>query len=289
MKHIALSANSNPLNADQRKNTNQLIALLENQGIKTTCSKFIFESSPDSISNAKDKAFELHQFFESPNISAIFDISGGDAANLILKYLNWEIIAANPKPFFGISDNSVLLNALYVKANIPTYHFALSNLVHMQNPSDFLDQIRNFEMRHISLNLEYIQPGHFSGPIVGGNIRSFLKLAGTEYFPALSKKILFLESLGGNAHRIASYFQQISMLSDFEELSGIIFGTFTQVQSETTHHDFLNYLRSLSSGLSIPIAHTSMVGHGIDARILPFGKQIDIVDLADTETGMNAI
>jgi muramoyltetrapeptide carboxypeptidase len=118
MKHIALSAISNPLNADQRKNTNQLIALLENQGIKTTCSKFIFESSPDSISNAKDKAFELHQFFESPNISAIFDISGGDAANLILKYLKWEIIAANPKPFFGISDNSVCRVILVARLSV---------------------------------------------------------------------------------------------------------------------------------------------------------------------------
>jgi muramoyltetrapeptide carboxypeptidase len=289
IRTIALSVNSNPLNPDRWDSVHQLTEYLKNQGITAICSKYIFESSQDSIAIAKGKAAEFQEFFKSPDIDAIFDISGGDAANLILDYIDWHIIAENPKPFFGISDNSVLLNALTVKANTPTFHYAISNLTGVQNPSGFLDQIQYCETRNISLDLESIQPGQFSASIVGGNIRCFLKLAGTEYFPSFKNKILFLESLGGNTHRIASYFRQISMLSDFNQLSGIIFGTFTQLQSEMKHEDFLRFLRRLTRGLTIPIAYTNMVGHGMDSKILPFGKQVDIVNSAATETGINAI
>ncbi len=52
-------------------------------------------------------------FFTDDSIAAIFDISGGNSANQILPYLDYTVIREHPKPFVGMSDVSVILNAIY--------------------------------------------------------------------------------------------------------------------------------------------------------------------------------
>lgn len=49
--------------------------------------------------NPQERAAELNQLFKNTEISAIFDISGGDSANQILEYIDYESIRMNPKPF----------------------------------------------------------------------------------------------------------------------------------------------------------------------------------------------
>ena len=54
-------------------------------------------------------------FYQDREIQMIFDISGGDIANEILPYLDFEVIAENPKPFWGYSDLTTIMNAIYAK------------------------------------------------------------------------------------------------------------------------------------------------------------------------------
>ena len=53
-----------------------------------------------------------------------------------------------------------------------------------------------------NINYKFIQQDKMHGIVVGGNIRCFLKLAGTEYMPDMENKILFLESLNGDVAKI---------------------------------------------------------------------------------------
>ena len=61
------------------------------------------------------------------------------------------------------------------------------------------------------------------GILAGGNLRCFLKLAGTPYFPDLTGKILFLESLGGGPELLASLLSQLGQLGVFQKISGLLF------------------------------------------------------------------
>ena len=67
------------------------------------------------------------------------------------------------------------------------------------------------------------------GILLGGNLRCFLKLAGTPYFPDLDGKLLFLESLGGGPELIASLLAQLSQLGVFQKIAGLLLGTFTEL------------------------------------------------------------
>lgn len=57
----------------------------------------------------RDRAADLHAAFADPEIKAVISSIGGDDQITVLPHLDRELIAANPKPFFGYSDCTNLL------------------------------------------------------------------------------------------------------------------------------------------------------------------------------------
>src|SRR5688572_3127572 len=67
------------------------------------------------------RAADLHAAFADPEITAVLSSVGGDDQITVLPHLDDELIKANPKPFFGYSDNTNLLAHLW-NLGIVGYH-----------------------------------------------------------------------------------------------------------------------------------------------------------------------
>ncbi len=65
------------------------------------------------ISPPEARAADVNAAFADPDIKAIVASIGGEDQIKILKHLDADVIAANPKPFFGVSDNTNLHNYLW--------------------------------------------------------------------------------------------------------------------------------------------------------------------------------
>lgn len=74
-------------------------------------------------SSAEDRAADLHAAFTDPDIKAITTSIGGSDQITVLPHLDGELIRANPKPFFGFSDNTNLLMYL-ANLGLVAYHGA---------------------------------------------------------------------------------------------------------------------------------------------------------------------
>lgn len=74
-------------------------------------------------STTEERAADIHAAFADPTIKAVMATIGGDDQITVLPYLDRELIRANPKPFFGYSDNTNLLAFLY-NLGIVAYHGA---------------------------------------------------------------------------------------------------------------------------------------------------------------------
>ena len=120
---------------------------------------------------------------------------------------------------------------------------------------------------------KFIQQNKLHGIVVGGNIRCFLKLAGTEYMPNLENKILFLESLNGDVAKIETYLCQLQQIGAFKKISGIILGTFTELDKSTTTVEEL-IKRMISKNL--PLVKTNDIGHGTNSKAIVIGQEIHI-------------
>lgn len=69
----------------------------------------------------QERADDIHAAFADPDVKAVFSTIGGDDQITVLPLLDRELLRANPKPFFGMSDNSNLLAFLY-GVGIVGYH-----------------------------------------------------------------------------------------------------------------------------------------------------------------------
>ncbi|WP_410789903.1 S66 peptidase family protein [Kribbella sp. C-35] len=72
-------------------------------------------------STPEERAADLHAAWSDPSIRAVFASIGGDDQITVLKHLDPAVFRADPKPFFGYSDNTNLLNFLY-SLGLPAFH-----------------------------------------------------------------------------------------------------------------------------------------------------------------------
>lgn len=236
-------------------------------------SPYIFERGSVESGSAVERAQALMDFYRDDSVKGIFDISGGDIANGILPYLDYEAIAACDKMFWGYSDLTTVINAIYTKTGKPSALYQICNFMY-DHAEEQQENFKNavFRNRETLFQFPYtfLQGTAMKGAVVGGNVRCFLKLAGTPYFPELTDKILVLESLGGTVPQMLTYFSQLQQLGAFKQVRGILLGTFTQMEQEKSMPDVWTLLKKFVDP-ALPVAKTAFVGHGTDSRAVLVG------------------
>lgn len=93
----------------------ELHRILADMGIESVISPFLYARDGVASGTAEERAKAVMDFYLDDTIDAICDISGGDIANGILPYLDYSVIAKMDKQFWGYSDLTTVLNAIYAK------------------------------------------------------------------------------------------------------------------------------------------------------------------------------
>lgn len=270
---VGITACSNPHPVSFRPELAVLQQTLRELGQESVCSPYLFSDEYGLSGSGTDRADALMQLFHDPEIRNIYDISGGDMANEVLIHLNYDEIRESSATFWGYSDLTTVINAIYTRTGKPSVLYQIRNLT---GDDAALQQARfrnEEELFHFSY--DFPQGTSMSGPVVGGNIRCFLKLAGTPYFPDLNGKILLLEALGGRVPQMITYLSQLEQLGAFRTVNGILLGTFTTMERHGYVPDMPTLVRNFT-GPQVPIAKTAEIGHGSDARAIRIGSYYEL-------------
>lgn len=275
---VALVCCSNGQSTASKEKMQKLYETLQQIGLEPVWSDYIYAQDGVFSGNAKERAEALMQFYRAEEIKSIFDISGGDIANEILPYLDFEEVANAGKKFWGYSDLTTILNAIYAKTGQTGVLYQVRNLIY----DDAKRQIHNFtkyvtEQRGdlFEFDYEFVQKKQMNGVVVGGNIRCLLKLAGTEFFPDMSGKILLLEAYGGEVPQMVTYLSQLKLMGVFEKVSGILLGTFTKMEEKESKPPMIELVKEYA-GTGLPIAVTKEIGHGTDAKAIVIGQMLHL-------------
>lgn len=273
---IALVAMSNGLAERRRTEVEELVNYLENLGLKIVLGQYLYESGERHV---QARVRELHDFYRDEKINGIFDISGGDLANETLSFLDFELIAESSTVFVGYSDLTTIINGIYQQTKGHSYLYQLRHLGDPKNQQArqrFEGYLFNHDLDLLTPTWNFVQGETISGILIGGNIRCLLKLAGTPYLPDFNEKILFLESFGGDEARITTYFHQLAQMGVFEKVSGVLLGTFTELEKVAGDEGALEVLKEVLGDNDLPLARTTEVGHGTDAKALTIGAEIHL-------------
>ena len=267
-KKVALVCCSNGLPVQIEPQIRFLTQYLREFGLKVVLSPYLYATDSVEAGTARQRAEILMGYYRDLEITDICDVSGGDIANEILPYLDYQTIATSDKMFWGYSDLTTILNALYAMTGKSSVLYQVRNLAHKE-----CEQSALFDFDYEWIQGAPAPGGALQGIVVGGNIRCLLKLAGTPYWPDMTDKILLLEARSGSVAQMTTHLSQLQQMGVFDQVRGILLGTFTQMEREQAQ-PAITELVCRFVGEQMPVAKTAWIGHGADSRAIVIGSSI---------------
>ena len=267
---VAIVACSNGLAEIQKQKVDELQNTLMGIGKIPILSNFLYAKENVFSGSGEERAKVLMDFYRDDEIKAIYDVSGGDLANEVLTFLDFDTIAKSDKKFWGYSDLTVILNAIFTKTGKSSVLYQVRNLVGPEGEK----QKARFEADELyQISYEFLRGEEMQGTLVGGNIRCLLKLAGTEYWPDMDGKILLLEAMGGGPAQMATYLNQLSQIGVYKKVKGILLGTFSQMENNEESPTITDLVMKYIPD-DLPVAKTQEIGHGADSKAIMIGEEI---------------
>lgn len=253
-RHVVLlgCSNGKAKTLQAQDNLDALVKLLSHQyGAKVTIKPSIWlDQETGGHCPAELRADYLAKALADSEVDWIMDLTGGDLANQTLAALPQKFFQQlnrqKPVYYMGYSDNSVMLNACLAHDMIlPVNFFPLALVIDPASRANFEAFLQN-------------KPGD-NLEAFGGNIRCFLKLAGTSFWlQDIVGRRLYLEASSGSLERIQSMLVQLSQLITLDDLSEICLGQFNELDDRGQRPILVDYLSSMTKTL---ITQNSELGH----------------------------
>jgi muramoyltetrapeptide carboxypeptidase LdcA involved in peptidoglycan recycling len=223
-------------------------------GLTLTFGEHVDEDDQFRSGSIEHRVADLHAAFADPAVTGILTVIGGFNSNELLPYLDFDLIAANPKVFCGYSDITTLQNAILARTGLVSYsgpHWSSWAMRDHFEPTG--DWFRAAVMDDAAIVVEparswtddlwfvdqdartpvpnegwwALRPGRASGRIVGGNLATLSLLQGTPYMPSLDGALLFLEDdFESDAAHVARRLTSLLQLPDADGVTGLVVGRF---------------------------------------------------------------
>lgn len=277
------------------------LKFLLNKGFKVSFSKNSRELDEVNSSSVQSRVEDLHEAFSDKNVKAILTCIGGFNVNQILEYIDYPLIENNPKIICGFSDITALLNAIYAKTGLVTYHgphfasFGFDNNIEytnhyfekciMKSDKYFIESSREAKEYYV------IQDGTCEGEIIGGNLCTLNLLQGTEFMPNLKNKILLLEDDNIMGDYFTAEFernlQSLIQTLGFNGVKGILFGRFDS-SCKIDMHTIRRIVSTKKQLKNIPILFNVDFGHVLPFVTFPIGGVLKI-NATDTSVSLEVL
>ena len=296
--HLRIIAPSTTLSIVSEANRARATQRLEELGFEVSFGAFVDDVDLLSSASVDKRLSDLHAAFADNTVHGILTAIGGFNANDLLRHIDFDLIAANPKIFCGFSDITALTSAVTARTGLVTFsglhystfameqHFdqsldwftsvvmdrAPTPLTAANTWSDdpwYLDQ----QDRHIEDNDGHwiLRQGTGRGTLVGGNLCTLNLLHGTSFMPSLADAVIVVEDdLETNGSTFARDLVSLSHQADFDRISALVIGRF-QRASAIDRPTLTGIIDTLGLADHVPVVANVDVGHTDPMATLPIG------------------
>jgi len=277
-------------------------------GLALTFGEHVDEDDQFRSASIEHRVADLHAAFADPGVAGIITVIGGFNSNELLPYLDYDLIAANPKVFCGYSDITALQNAILARTGLVTYsgpHWSSWGMRDHFEPTG--DWFRAAVMDDASLVVEpskawtddlwfadqdartpvpnegwwQLRPGRASGRIVGGNLCTLNLLQGTANMPSLDGALLFLEdAFESNTVALARDLTSLLQQPDADGVTGLVIGRF-QAASAVTREALDEIVTRQPALRGKPVLAGVDFGHTSPLLTFPVGGEAELVVAED--------
>ena len=262
-------------------------ANLEKLGYKVVLGKSCTSTYAMYLSGDDDlRASDLNKMFEDDSIDAIMCLKGGYGTPRIVDKLHYEMIKNNKKVFVGFSDVTLLLNTIYDKCDLITYHGPMmaidfTDSFNQKSIDSFNDVLVNQSRNYIinednEYKIKSIGNGVARGILVGGNLSLMDVMIGTPYQIDFKDKILLLEDVHEPIYRVDRMLQKLRLSGILSELKGVVIGGMTYKKVIKRDYDYFELFKEFLEPLNIPVLYGLPIGHVTPRLTVPIGAEVEI-------------
>lgn len=298
---LGIVACSTPITASSQETIDRVYNSLRRKDFKIVEASNLRSTYGHAAGTIHQRVKALHDFYRNPKINGILNYWGGYQSHQLLEHLDFELIRKNPKVFIGYSDTTALQVGLYAKLGLVTFSgpagitFGKPTLPNL-TWEHFSQVVMNTKApivvpvsKEYSDNLWFLEPdlkmhfepnpgwkvyrkGQATGAIVGGSLGTMLLLAGTEYWPKLRGKILFIEDDESESSKTMDrLFTQLRQMGVYEQIVGIVVGRFHRNVKFTKDDSLEMILDDALRGYKFPVITGVDFGHTDPLITFPIG------------------
>ncbi len=232
----------------------------------------------------EDRAYDFNLAIKDNFTKSIMCLRGGYGSLRIMDLIDWSSFKCNPKIFMGFSDLTPVLNYIFKKFNIITFHSpmltsdlnnqyskeSLISTITVPKKTYYIKNPKNINLRSFSKNNSFA-----IGNIVGGNLSLICSTISTKYEIPFENNILFIEEINESPYKIDRMLTHLYLTGKIQKCSGIILGQFTNCIDDvkTQVEDVLIEKLKL---FNKPAIYGLCAGHGDPRLTIPIGAKSKI-------------
>jgi muramoyltetrapeptide carboxypeptidase len=262
------------------------IAWWEARGYRVKLAEGALERTDWTAGSPQRRARDLMAMFADPKVDAIQCLRGGTGSAQVIPLLDFDLIAAHPKPFIGFSDITALHTALLRFTGLATFYGP--SLTQVATMSAFTAErmltvlggqtAGPFPRHPDDPFVRALAPGAATGRLVGGCLSDLLYSMGTPWEFDLDEAIFMFEELGSSPHHIERAFVQLTQAGKLSRLRGVVVGDLVDCEwSDGGGSPFPRtktleeVLEERLGALGVPVLCRLPFGHGAHLATIPLG------------------
>jgi muramoyltetrapeptide carboxypeptidase len=304
---IGVSAIASP--ADERSEIDRGVRWYEERGYLVKLSDAVYDRDDYVAGDAAVRGRELNAMFADPEVDVVHPLTGGYGASQVVPFLEFDTIAANPKPFIGYSDTTALHVAIRQRANLVTFYgpdfldmgspdrgdWSKDRLLSALTSEEALGEIPG---RPDDTYIGAIGSGSATAPLVGGCLWLLRETLATPWELELDGTILFFEDVHCPPWYVDGLLTHLKNAGKLDRVEGVAIGEMFECEERRQP---MPWLRSRSmedvfehhlAPLGVPIVHNLPLGHGKHLATIPLGAtatvDADARTLTIVDTGLEA-
>jgi len=284
---IGVAAPASPY--DSRSEVLRGVEWWESQGYKVKLAPHVYDRDDYVAGDAQDRAADLNALFADPEVDVVQALQGGYGSAQAIPYLDFDAIAANPKPLVGFSDITALHVAVRQRAGFPTFYG--NGLVGVGDPevSKFtrerlLDVLTGDATGPVPPNPDdpytrALGGGSVTAPLVGGCLWLLMQTLGTPWEIELEGAIFFFEDYKAPPYYIDGQLTQLRHAGKLDNVVGVVvgemegcdWGDLRPASDWARSRSLEDVLEEHLEPLGVPVLYRLPLGHGKHLASIPLG------------------
>jgi len=252
---------------------------LEARGLRITLAENIASSGEHSYLAGTDeeRLAVVNRFLRDPQFDGYLFSRGGYGAMRILDRIDYDAIAANPRPVIGFSDLTALHQAIAARVGVASFHGPMVNLdfhdgLSPEREAWFWSMLAGeAPLTHRFAKSQVVLEGDAQGPLFGGCLSLTEALTGTPYDYWIDGGIWFWEEVDEKLYRLDRMLTTLRLSGRLQLIRGVVVGKLKNCGSES---EIDALLREFFAPLSIPVVRDLPFGHYGDNLLMPIGTVV---------------